>query len=1299
MLLGVLVFGTALNVSSGSVAFPLEWDPSYRTDVPYEVDLSPAKLQAKSFSVFADGKPLAVSTFPGKLPGNVTLRFNVPEGTKALTCEGKEEAVSGGGSYSADDNPFKDALSAANVGRWKMGKGISAKPVSDGLEFTSPDKNADGIGVERVGNTVSYTVDIPVAWAGMPVVQEIELENRCRLVVSGKSYIEQLDDKGNVLPETVADIRWTSHMRPYGKTLAYRDEGHIHLKARQLRFVATVSGASAEYDAYGYPIKDPQMTRGSLAVKRIAVRPAAILPFPKWNDRCFGAGVSGTSLQLGGDRHQALFYQATSRAGWSQKHQFRNDAWRTFPAQRGTVEAWFRRRACDGWRDKALPLFEANQSYSAATHFRGNGSVLRVDYRAADRTFLVHLTDVNGKTFDGAAKDVELPADVWTHVALQWNPGGKAELFVGGKLRLSLPLAGFVAPDYNDRKIKDVNDAWAMEFFFGSDYKSARLSDDGRGLYFEGEGDELRVSSVCRYTGDFTPTRKPSVDGSTSAYFSFDRTFDGVMGTGFGFIPASIRADDDRVDHQLTVKVGRETKTLQYYPKDILPENDPEVVFNTLNYPVLPSDEDFRAAKARKTKTVRVSAGDRVTVEAGPKAFPAYTEFRNLSETAPLRYPILVEDGRLDPRSFGDLSDSLGIGGLSDREKANRVFQYMLSASDYFANHQVHYREDSEKPVQATMQAMVVLNSYCGFECGPLNNMTANMMAAVAGCAAGVTGGYGHEFEQVFFDGKNHIYDLSAQKFFPAFDNETSAYLKEMGDQPGLKQRRFKYPDHFIRKGSRGCWVNSVGYCEKFGMILNPGERLRLYYSNRGRANNLQTQRKTGLYGGPLSKWAWDYASAAGGDASEKWVCRKDRIFNHRSAAVVDFDGKPSERNPAFAPDGDTFTYRVKSCYPVTFGAYGAYRRDGSAAAIEISTDGGKTFTPIASDPDGVARSEYRVKGRTAYLVRVKAPMGEISRFTACTEAEVNPRTYPGWVMKGGPSSFQFKAEPGEKAEVTLAWNEPAKEIIVEGTAKWGTIPGCERELVLLDPSKPLALKVAGLSSAAKVRTHGSLSAALRDGTLTLRHDDTKPRMLPCGADNPEPRHEFPQFAAVDIVDGEAVKTVAVLISPRVRLALVEDTEVTADKKSVKIGPLPAGKYALFALGRFNINPKGAAGIAFAGPFAGPKPKKSQYVCRARNSFEEYLKAKFGKGEGRARWKWDLMNTQYGKNSNANGGADYAVVDLPATDHLDFRLPWKNKEGEKVELGAVMVVPDPDRDFILAARVFLFGYNCDPFQE
>ena len=1194
---------------------------------------------------------------------------------------------------------FSEALTAEGRGRWTLENGVTVTEEADGLLFMAGEKSGE----------ISYTVDLPADWAGKPVIQEIELENRCKLVVSGKSYIEQLDAKGNTLPETVADIRWTSHMRPFGKRCAYRDEGHIHLSARKLRFCATVGNSDARFDAYGYPVKDREMTRGKLAVKRVSVRLAERLPFPKWNDRLFDAGVSGrpgdTSFRLGGDLHQAMFYQATSRAGWTQKHQFTDDAWRTFPVRQGTVEAWFKRDEvkAEGAAKKnptLFPLFEANQSYSAATHFKGNGSVLRVDYRPADKTFVVHLADVKGRSYDAEAKGVELPVGVWTHVALQWKPNDKAELFVGGKRCLELPLPDFVTPAKDNLKFKDWNDAWAMEFYFGSDFKTARNSDDGRGSYFQGAGDELRVSSVVRYSGDFKPDAKPAVDAATSAYFSFDRRFDGVMGTGFGFIPACIRADEDRVDHELAVEVkgGGGQRKVQYFPKDILPENDPEVVFNTLNYPTLPQDGDFPAAKALKTKKATVAAGDRVEVEAGPKAFPAYTEFRNLSATEPLRYPILVEDGRLDPRSFGDLADSLGIGKLSDHEKANRVFQYMLSSSDYFANHQIHYREDSEKPEQATYNAMVVLNSYCGFECGPLNNMTANMLAAVAGCPAGVTGGYGHEFEQVFFDGKNHIYDLSAQKFFPAFDNETSAYLKEMGDQPGLKQRRFKYPDHFIRKGSRGCWVNSVGYCEKFAMVLNPGERLRLYYSNRGRANNLQTQARGGLYGGALSRWSWDYQKAAGGDDAEKWVFRKDRIFNHRSAAVVEFDGKPSVKNPAFASDGDAFTYRVKSCYPVTFGAYGAYGRDGKPVAIEISTDGGKTYTPIACDPDGIARSEYRVKGRTAYLVRVKAPIGSVSRFTASTEAEVNPRTYPGWVMKGGKSSFQFKADPGAKAEVTLAWNEPAKAIVVEGTAKWGTIPGCERELVLVDPKAPRTLKVAGLSAKATVRTHGSLKAALRDGTLTLGYDKSKPRALPRGADNPEPVREFPQFAAVDIVDGEAVKTVAVLVSPDVRLVLVDDPEVTPAKKSVKTGPLPAGKYALFALGRFNIDPQGVVGIVFAGPYAGERPKKA-YVCRARNAFEEYLKTKFGKGEGRARWKWDLLNTQYGKSVNANGGADYATVDLPATDHLDFGLPWKNKDGEKVELGAVMVVPEPDRDFVLAARAFLFGYNCNPFQD
>ena len=101
----------------------------------------------------------------------------------------------------------------------------------------------------------------------------------------------------------------------------------------------------------------------------------------------------------------------------------------------------------------------------------------------------------------------------------------------------------------------------------------------------------------------------------------------------------------------------------------------------------------------------------------------------------------------------------------------------------------------------------------------------------------------------MFYDGKNHIYDLSAQKFFPAMDNETSAYLKESGDQPGIHNRLDGSADHFIRKSTRGHGAQNPSYQEKVAMVLNPGERFRVWYSNNGRMNNLQTWGRKGVYG------------------------------------------------------------------------------------------------------------------------------------------------------------------------------------------------------------------------------------------------------------------------------------------------------------------------------------------------------------------------------------------------------------------------------------------------------------------
>ena len=75
---------TAIALVAGAASFPLEWNVTYRTDVPYEVELNPAKLGANAFQVKADDHPIEVVQFAGKMPGTRALRFTVPAGTRSL---------------------------------------------------------------------------------------------------------------------------------------------------------------------------------------------------------------------------------------------------------------------------------------------------------------------------------------------------------------------------------------------------------------------------------------------------------------------------------------------------------------------------------------------------------------------------------------------------------------------------------------------------------------------------------------------------------------------------------------------------------------------------------------------------------------------------------------------------------------------------------------------------------------------------------------------------------------------------------------------------------------------------------------------------------------------------------------------------------------------------------------------------------------------------------------------------------------------------------------------------------------
>ena len=1276
-------------ILAAAVSFPLEWNARFRTDVPYEVEVSPAKVGAASFVVKADGAALDTETLAGKAPGTVRLRFSVPKGAKTLECEGREGKVA---VRPARENLFADALRPENVGKWKCEKGVKAKAVSDGVLLT-----ADATAPIRA--VATYTVSLPKGIGGKGAWQEITATSHARLVRGGELWIEQLDANGKELPETLADARWTSHMRPYEKTAVYRDEGRFHPDAVALRLRVELRRLDTAYDEFGRPVADKTDLLPNMTISHLAVRTAETLPFPKWNDSFFGKGVSGEggdrSLRLGGKNGTALFYQTCSRGGWTQRHQYRDEKTRYFPRGEGTVEVWFKPASWDKGGNFTT-LFQAYRGYNGyANPTDGLGDVLSLSYRAKDGALKLSVQDWKGrrmaKTWD--AERFDFPVGVWTHVAVMWTPGGTADVYIGGKQRFTLPIAEFQAAPYDDPKVEVPNELWATEFFFGATAEAARIEEDypKNSPVFDGEADLLRVSTGRRYSSDFTPPKLMTVDGDTRALFSFDCGFDGVSGGGFAFIPACIMAKTDRVDHRLATSGG----VIQYYPVQNLPENDPDKVFNLVNYLVMPTDDEFRASRVSKTKSFTVKAGDRVSVDCGKVAYPDFVEISNRDGRKPLLYPIVVNKGNLDPRSYGDLANTLLAERKSDRENVNKVFQYAIAASDYFMNKTLDFPPESDFPRSACYEALIMLNGYCGFECGPLNNMTAQMLSTVAMCPASQTAGFGHSFEQVFYDGKNHIYDLSAQRFFPAMDNETAAYLKEVGDQPGIHRRMGRSADHFIRKSTRQLQVQDPSYGEKCALVLNPGETFRVWYANDGQMNNLHSQNRFGVSRRRAVNQmeALDYTEATGADSSKWWCLRIDRSFPHYSTGIITFDGKPTADNPAFSFSADSFNYNVSCCYPVVYAEYSAQLKDGRPAKLELSTDGGKTFRPLPVRKDGTATLEYRVKARHLYKVKVCAPIQSVRRFTARTEAQVNPRTYPGWIH-GGENSLTFKCESDGPAKLSFGWRENAGKIEISGTARSGAIPGFERELAVVDPKAGLTLSVKGVSGKAKVRTFGRIAAKLTGGRLSLSYDRTKSAAYKHGVDNPETRGEFPAFAAVDIVDGDAVKTLTLIVSPNARLALADDP-ILKGRRRFSYDKLPAGEYNVFGLGRFEAHMKdrGAHTIRLVDPSA---HGRLLAFVRPMNGAFDFLKAEYARPGERARWKWDtLMPSQKESGQASHSAWSMKSLTLPETDGLDVAV--LADATAPVELAAVLVLPKGDLESHLETRNMLFGFNCDPF--
>ena len=1283
----LLLLCGAVSIAAGGI--PLEWNSNRPTDVPYEVVIDKTKINritqkdiTESCQISADvnGKPtpIAVTLLDGNQKDKVRLRFIVPNGTTALSCVPGIGKISKAHAATCE-NIFIDALNDPQ--KWQCGTEKGKKLIPEPKLSVTRNENGLLFKSDCFGTCVArYTVDVPQKLAGKPVLLELTLQSKSKMVWSNPIRVIQYDKNGKVLPVSVTDPRWISHMRPPETVTRYSEPGIIHSQAAKLAFELKLHAIPTDRDNYGMPLKDKTANLPRLLLTELAMREAFELPFPRYRDGYFGSGVSGkdgdASLKL--DGKSLFFYATTGQGTWAESHQVRKIEESYYPFGDGTIECCFKPEV---WKDDCVLISSANVlNRTASRYLPKRGELFSISYNDRKKSISLFIKDNADKVFRKNVK-TDIPTGKWTHIAAQWSKKGGVQLFVNGKKIIDNKTFSYTELDTGmDYPVSVL----AHQLTIGNKVNVSRGSGTGAAFdqNFTGEVDLLRVSSKARYSGNFVPEKNFTVDDDTRALFNFDRTFDGTTAGEMQFISGSTLDWTGRRSRKITYN----GKAAQYIPEKIADDSHHDKVLCRLNYPVVPKGNDFKNSYIRHSKSLNIKPGTEFSVECPEDVRMDSIEYTNLSAKT-LGHPIIVGEKEIDPRSFGDIADGLDLAGTPHRERAYRIFNFVLGASDYFMNHQIDFNAFSKKPVSAEYLALVMLNGYCGFECGPLNNLAAMLFSCSGLIPAVQTAGFGHSFEQCFYDGGSRLYDLSAQKFFPSFDNESAASLAESEREPGTHVRTGGSPDHFIRLSLRGHNVNNPGFMDKVGVAVKNGETFRIFFSNDGTYNDLQSSR---VFESKKVLDAEKYNDVLG-IKTRNPIYRIPRVFPHFANAFLLFNGKPAKHKSAFSNiKNNSFCYDVNSSYPIVGAEYSAKLENGKYAEIELSVDGGKTFSKLKSDADSKYKLAYEVMARHTLKLKINAPISAVSQFKASTKMMVNPRVLTG-KLKKGTNKLTFKATSGSDVRVTLKYSTKSAPITVDKVVSYGGIPGYERQLAAVSSGGSTVLNVKGVSSKASVTASEGFEADLKNGKLTIKAK----------------KENNCYFGQVIIKDGYAEKRLVVIAAPGIKLLTADQAKLSGgakliDDASQKIiafnndnakavfkCDIPAGKYQIWNLNRFESHISAHHGSM------GYKKRylqmtignKKHGIGSTGNTCCDFYKAQFAAAGERSRFKWDFPlsdGTTYPYHRpdiiSTNGDSEI-VVDL-------FKTP---KGG--AELAALLIVPAGNKAFVSEMVKHLCGLN------
>ena len=1289
------MLSTALTCAAMAAAqdIPLEWNCRYDNMIPRETVIDRNKLDKLAginkdsglevYAATSDGEVrLDTKVLDSNTNGVEMLRFTVPAGTQKLFARTTDKKTVKSCANNTD-NLFAGALK--NSAKWFKNNAVSVKTSADGIVFK----------INKHGHhAVKYFVNLPEGYAGTPAKLEFTVKSLSKLTWGNGTRVEQYDKNNKILPESLTDPRWISLMRAPGVKTHHIETGYFHKDAKKIAFVFEIVSPKYDYDNHGIKIKDHSISLPEVELSKLAVRKAADLPFPAYDKSYFSAGVSGnpgdTALNLNG--RTVFFFTPNSHAVYAEGKQIRCEKDTFWPINDATVELWLK-PAWDKNEKRDLIIVTAmNKDRENRKVYQKNfGEMFTVTYSPANGDWKVLLKDADLTDKIFRFKHA-LEYGKWSHLAFQYGKDG-VYCFIDGKKVFSNDKFSFKPRNIFTGKQRNGLTVQQVEFGGNRGMSRAMYDKDEKAPLVPFQMDLVRISSGKRYNGDFTPARELQLDGNTAALFNFDSSIDGKSAWGQGNISASINNKLLPLSAR-TLCIG--DKKIQYYPEELQDHSNPDKVLNKLNYPDMPTVGDFKAARKDSKIKYTAKSGRTQVVTIPENSYMDYVEISCPKGVKVLSHPIVIANDELDSRSFGDLADSLKLDKVSEKDRANLLFNLVLKASDYFMTNQVMFLPHSDYVKRADYLALSMLNNYCGFECGPLNNMTANMFTCSGYLPATMIGGYGHAFEQVFYDGKNHVYDLSAQRFFPAHDNETAASLRQLDVENGPFQRYGSSGGAFIRQGVSRWYARSTPVMQqRIACDLKQGEKMRYYFYNNGYYNDIQNKRcidPNAVH--PNDKFPYPPELSVIKGAPEEVITKEKlyqvyRPFPHYSNVFLSFSGKPADTKETFTRISKSdFCYSVDVPHPVVAASYKAVTVDGKNADIELSTDGGKTFRKLVTDANGLAT--YAVRARQGYLIKIKSPIEKVAKFDASTEMMFNSRIQ-NCKLKAGKNTLLFKSRNNCNADVTVAYRSRVKDIEIKDALYSGTIPGNERQLTVVEPGKSVSHELTGVSGNAKVFSSCGIKTDLSNGKLVITA--TKDGKLP-------------RFDHVTINDNGAKKELTVLIADGIRISYAKDAKLMqgavkapagkdriqdcvmlkkyGDKVRFNFPKVPAGKYLVWNLTRIPTTEKRVSVLGMMLP--GNKMYKIMQTIHAGN---EFYKATYGKKLGRFRWDATLDNDQ-----NKYPYHSPRFTDLPECDGLTLQLI----QNIPTEIAALVIIPETDYNFRSEMVKIMCGLNCEPWK-